>query len=532
MLLAALRAVAQGSVRVYLTGDSTCATKSLDNQNPERGWGQMFQPLFSVQVTVENHASNGRSTKSFRDEGRWDAVCGKLQPGDYVFIQFGHNDQKATDSTRYASPEVYAENLRRYVRQTREKDAIPLLLTPIVRRHFEEGALVDSHGEYPAAVRRVAAEEGVALIDMERLTRDWVSSLGDVASRDYYMWVEPGANPLHPAGLQDNTHLNVRGARAVARMIAGQLREYVPELGRWIVDHDFVVAKDGSGDFFTLTEAVAAIPDFCRDTTRLLICEGIYSEKISIAATKRNVVLEGRGEVVVTWSDYASKTGATGHAMGTSGSATIYFGGDNWQVSGLTFENAAGRVGQAVAVQCLATDLTFTDCRFLGDQDTLYLYGVGNRDGETVTRNSCMTFTDCYIEGTTDFIFGSAAALFRNCEIHSKSNSYITAASTCRGQKTGFIFDRCRLTAAPGVTKCYLGRPWRDYAQTVFVGCLMDAHILPQGWHDWDKPHARKTVFYAEYGSSGPGANAAARVEWAHRLPEKTARRLIEEFGK
>ncbi len=520
------------TLRVYLVGDSTCATKELAKQNPERGWGHMFQPLFDASVEVENHAANGRSTKSFRDEGRWAAVYDKLQPGDYVFIQFGHNDQKQNDSTRYASSEQYAENLRRYVCETREKGGIPVLLTPIVRRRFTDGVLVDTHGLYAAAVCRVAAGECVPLIDAGQLTRAWVSSLGDERSKAYYMWVAPGTNPRWPDGRADNTHLNVRGARAVARMIAGQLPEVVPELGRRLVDADFVVAQDGSGDFFTLTEAVAAVPDFCRDTTRITVCGGVYREKISIPASKRNVVLEGRGDVTVTWDDYAARVGATGHPLGTSGSSTVYFGGDGWTVRNLTFENAAGPVGQAVAVQCLGTGLHFIGCRFLGNQDTLYLYGAGNRDGQTVTENAHIRFDDCYVEGTTDFIFGSAAALFRRCEIRSKADSYVTAASTCRGQACGLIFVECRLTAAEGVTRCWLGRPWRDYAQTVFVGCYLGAHIVPEGWHDWSRAQARRTAFYAEYHSEGPGAAPRSRVGWSRQLTGKEARQALAAFEK
>ena len=519
-----------GNLRVHLIGDSTCATKELSKQNPERGWGQLFQPLFDGSVTIRNHAVNGRSTKSFRDEGRWQRVCDELQPGDYVFIQFGHNDQKQADSTRYASPEQYAANLRRYADETRARGAVPVLLTPVVRRRFTDGVPDDTHAPYAAVVRRVAAEADAVLIDAERLTREWVSQLGDEASKACYMWVAPGTNPRWPDGRQDDTHFNVRGARAVARMIAAQLPELIPELGRRLKPSDFVVAQDGSGDFLSLAEAVAAVPDFCRDTTRILVCEGTYREKIVVPATKRHVVLEGRGEVKLTWDDYAAKTGPTGRPLGTSGSSTVYFGGDGWTVRGLTFENTAGCVGQAVAVQCLGTGLHFIGCRFLGNQDTLYLYGVGNRDGESVTENARIRFDDCYVEGTTDFIFGSAAALFRNCEIRSKADSYITAASTCRGQACGLIFEGCRLTAAGGVTRCWLGRPWRDHAQTVFIGCEMGAHILPEGWHDWSKPHARKTVFYAEYASEGPGAAPRSRVGCSLQLTEKEARQVLSAF--
>ncbi len=514
-------------VRVFLIGDSTCATKNLDKQNPERGWGHMFQPLFDSLVVVDNHATNGRSTLSFRSEGRWAKVFDQLRIGDYVFIQFGHNDQKIKDSTRYSSPAQYAENLRRYVRETRQKGATPILLTPIVRRCFVDGVLTDTHAGYPDAVRRVAAEEEVALLDMEPLTREWVAALGDEASRDYFMWVAPGTSPLCPAGRKDDTHLNVRGAHVVARMVADLLREQVPELGRHYCPVDFVVAKDGSGDFFTLGEAIAAVPDFCGKTTTIVLCEGLYDEKIAIPYTKRNVRLVGRGMPAVSGGGYAAKVGATGASMGTSGSSTVYFGGDNWAVDGIVFANVAGRVGQAVAVQTLATNLVFRNCRFLGDQDTLYLYGKGNQDGHTVPDNTWVRFENCYIEGTTDFIFGAAAALFSGCEIHSKADSYITAASTCKGMPCGLVFVGCRLTADEGVTKCYLGRPWRDHAQTFFVDCELGAHIRPAGWHDWGKPQAHRTARYGECGSTGPGAAQASRVKWAVRLSEKEAARAI-----
>lgn len=532
LLLLPTMLLAEGAPRLFLIGDSTCANKRLDKENPERGWGQLLPTLLSEEVIVENHAVNGRSTKSFRDEGRWQVVYSRLQEGDYLLIEFGHNDQKINDTTRYSSPSAYAENLRCYVREAREKGAIPLLLTPIVRRNFVDGVLTDTHAPYADTMRMVAQEMGVPLLDMERKTQAWVAALGEEASKACFMWVEAGRCPLYPDGRADNTHLNVRGARAVARMVANALREQVPALASYFCDYDWVVAKDGSGDFFTVGEAVEAIPDFGRDTTRLLICEGEYREKIAIPATKRLVAMEGRGKVTIWWDDYADRIGATGHRLGTSGSSTLYFGGEGWRVRNITFENRAGRVGQAVAVQCLASRLHFVGCRFLGNQDTLYLYASGNQDGQTVRENARMLFEGCYIEGTTDFIFGAASALFRNCEIRSKSNSYITAASTCRGQSCGFIFEGCRLTADEGVERCYLGRPWRDYAQTLFLNCEMGTHILPEGWHDWSKPHARKTAYYGEYRSTGAGATERGRVKWAHHLSAKEAEKAKKAFGE
>ena len=534
MLIGVLAALTTSAapLRIHLIGDSTCATKDLAGENPERGWGQMFEPLFDEGVEVLNHALNGRSTKSFRDEGHWTEVLSDLREGDYLFIQFGHNDQKLNDSTRYVLPEAYAENLRRYIREARERGARPVVLTSVVRRHFTDGRLDDTHGAYLDAARRTAAEEHTPLIDAERLTRTWIEGLGDAASRNFFVWVEAGTCPRWPDGREDNTHLNVRGARTVARLIAAQLPATLPELGRHLVGSDFTVARDGSGDFFTLTEAVAAVPDFGRDTTRIVVCEGVYREKISIPATKRLVALTGRGAVTVSWNDHASETGPTGHRLGTSGSSTVYFGGEGWTVRHMTFENTAGRVGQAVAVQCLATNLRFIGCRFLGNQDTLYLYGVGNRDGERVAENARIRFEGCYIEGTTDFIFGSAAALFRRCEIRSKADSYVTAASTCRGQRCGMIFEECRLTADEGVTSCWLGRPWRDYAQTLFLRCWLGGHIRPEGWHDWDKPRARRTVRYGEYACEGPGAAPKARVGWSRQLSAREARQAIADFDR
>ena len=192
------------------------------------------------------------------------------------------------------------------------------------------------------------------------------SSKGITTSKIRLVWVAPGTNPRWPDGRQDDTHFNVRGARAVARMIAAQLPAEVPELGRRLVASDFVVAQDGSGDFFTLTEAVAAVPDFCRDTTRILVCEGVYREKIVVPATKRNVILEGvpdtdrpavskagfenrRGAVTVTWDDYAAKIGATGRPLGTSGSSTVYFGGDGWTVEPFALTQKDGNlIGRGV----------------------------------------------------------------------------------------------------------------------------------------------------------------------------------------
>lgn len=522
---------AERPTHVYLIGDSTCANKNLEKENPERGWGQLFRAFFDETVFVENHAMNGRSTKSFREEGRWDPIYNGMQKGDYVFIQFGHNDEKVDRPKVGSVPEVFAENLRRYVRETREKGATPILLTPIARRHFDEaGQLKKTHGEYPARVRQVAEEEKVVLLEMEQLTEAWLKELGDEPSRAYFMWVEKGTSPLYPDGREDNTHLNVKGAHKIARMVAEEVKANVPELAAHFRIADFVVAKDGTGDFFTLKEAIDAVPDY-NNGCSIRLSEGVYREKISIPWTKRNVYLYGVGQAVVSWDDFANRKNAMGRNMGTSGSSTIYFGADNWTVENVTFENTAGRVGQAVAVQTLGSNLHFMNCRFLGNQDTLYLRGAGNSN-EHIGGVRWTYFDNCYIEGTTDFIFGASAAIFRNCEIRSLSDSYVTAASTVEGQEVGYIFYECRLTAAEGVTKCYLGRPWRPYAKTIFIDCELGAHITAAGWQSWSNKDNLTTTYYAEYGSKGAGANAKGRVEWSHQLTKKEAKALVEKYVK
>ena len=212
---------------IYLIGDSTCADKPLDD-NPERGWGQLFPNFFQQGITIENHAKNGRSTKSFRNEGLWNKVFEKLKPGDYVFIQFGHNDSKINDTTRYAEPHTaYKQNLIRYVEESRSKGAIPVLLTPVNRRKFDEqGKFVDQHGDYPVVVREVAKELNVALIDVHKKSLDYFSKLGEEATKNLFiMSVPKNVFKSLPNGRDDNTHFTRTGAIEVAKMVVEGIKE-------------------------------------------------------------------------------------------------------------------------------------------------------------------------------------------------------------------------------------------------------------------------------------------------------------------
>lgn len=500
---------------IFMIGDSTMANKDLSGGNPERGWGHMLPVFFTENIHIDNHAVNGRSTKSFIDEGRWEQVLHKIVPGDYVFIQFGHNDQKP-DTKRHTDPgSTYDANLKRFVSEARAKGGIPVLFTSIIRRHFnEQGVLIDTHGAYLDATRKVAAEMNVPLIDLNRLTHDWVSELGDEPSQTYFMWVKAQTLPCCPEGKEDNTHLNVAGAKSVAALATHALVENIPELAQYVRDtYDFIVAQDGSGNFFSVQEAINAVPDYRKEgRTRILIRKGTYYEKIIIPESKINVSLIGEDSTVLTYDDYASKKNIFGENKSTSGSATCYIYGDNFYAENITFQNTSGPVGQAVATFVSGDRIVFKKCRFLGFQDTLYTYGMESRQ----------YYEDCYIEGTVDFIFGWSTAVFNRCTIRSKGNGYITAPSTPQGHKYGYVFFDCMITADEGVNKVYLSRPWRDYAKAVFIRSNLGNHILPEGWNNWNKKEAEKTIFYAEYESKGEGANPASRASFSRQLTDLT----------
>jgi len=236
VLISACRSPEQQDITLYMVGDSTMAEKRDPEHNPERGWGMAFPVLFNEHVTVRNYAVNGRSSKSFIDEGRWDTILNRIEPGDYVIIQFGHNDSKSGDPSRYTNPwSSYRRNLVRYVYETREKGAHPILCSSIVRRKFNEaGTLVDTHGPYPFVARLVAYHHDVPFLDLQQKTEDWVIALGPEESKQYFMNLEPGAYPLFPEGRKDDTHLVQEGAYAVSVFAAEELRDQDVPLARYL----------------------------------------------------------------------------------------------------------------------------------------------------------------------------------------------------------------------------------------------------------------------------------------------------------
>ncbi|WP_320020071.1 pectinesterase family protein [Labilibaculum manganireducens] len=281
------------------------------------------------------------------------------------------------------------------------------------------------------------------------------------------------------------------------------------------IENQIVVAADGSGDYKSIQEAINAVRS-SEETKLIFIKSGIYKEKLVVPVDKENIHFVGEdvAKTIITWDDYSGKGD-----INTFTSFTMQILGNNICVENLTIENSEGMQGQAVALHVEGDGCSFKKCRILGNQDTVYASG----------KNSRQYFQECYIEGTTDFIFGSSTAVFQDCVILCKKNSYITAASTPKESEFGYVFMNCKIEATPEISKVFLGRPWRDYANVVFLNCELGAHIRPEGWHNWSKPEREETAFYAEYRNRGLGADTSDRVVWSKQLTAKQAEKYTVE---
>lgn len=277
----------------------------------------------------------------------------------------------------------------------------------------------------------------------------------------------------------------------------------------------FTVAQDSSGDFKTIQQAVNAVRDLSQQRVIIYIKKGIYNEKLVIPSWKCNIELLGeeQNSTIITNNDFSGKTNPQGKdAFGkmdfsTYTSYTVLVQGNDFIACNLTIANTAGPVGQAVALHTEGDRCLVINCRLLGNQDTLY----------AGTENSRQFYKNCYIEGTTDFIFGEATAVFQNCVIKSLKNSFIVAPATTQRQQYGFVFLACTLLAADtSVKKVYLGRPWRPYAKAVFIDAQMGSHIFAAGWDNWRNAENEKTTFFAEYHSKG--VDVSRRAPWSHQL--------------
>ena len=296
------------------------------------------------------------------------------------------------------------------------------------------------------------------------------------------------------------------------RKVLGLLLLLVAISGTWAQERQdtIVVSRDGTGNFRTLQEAIESARAFMDYTVTIYVRNGVYKEKVIVPSWVENIDIigEDRDKTIITYDDHANI-----NKMGTFRTYTVKVEGSDITFKNLTIENNAAQLGQAVALHTEGDRLKFINCRILGNQDTIYT-------GAKFTR---LYFKDCYIDGTTDFIFGPSTALFEDCIIHSKRNSYVTAASTPKEAKYGYVFKHCKLTAEPGVDKVYLGRPWRPYAYTLFIDCELGKHIVSAGWHNWGKQSNEETARYMEYKNTGEGANASERVAWSKQLTKKEA---------
>jgi pectinesterase len=282
---------------------------------------------------------------------------------------------------------------------------------------------------------------------------------------------------------------------------------------------EITVAPDGSGNFMSIQKAIDSCKAFPDKRITIFVKNGIYNEKVRVPSwnTKLSIIGESVDKTIISYNDYFAKINRGRNS--TFVTYTLLVEANDFVMENITVENTSGPVGQAVALHVEGDRCVFRNCRFTGNQDTIYAAGESSRQ----------YFLNCFIEGTTDFIFGEATALFQNCTIHCKSESYITAANTSEGKPFGFVFLNCKLTAVDGVKNVYLGRPWRSYAKVAFVNCEMGSFISPGGWNYWPKTDDIDHVKYLEYNNFGPGADVHKRVAWSHIMNKKEASLYTKE---
>ena len=283
-----------------------------------------------------------------------------------------------------------------------------------------------------------------------------------------------------------------------------------------------IVAQDGTGNYVTVQQALDAVPLNNREPVEILIRKGTYKEKLQLDSSKNFVRMIGEdvNATILTYDDHTGKVARDGNIINTQTSQSFYIKADGFCAENITFQNNAGMTaGQAVALRVEGDRAVFLNCRIVGFQDTLF----------TSAENSRQYYKGCYIEGSTDFIFGASTVLFEECQIRSKKNSHITAAATPKEHAYGYVFKKCVLTADTGLSKVSLGRPWRPYASVTYMECIIGAHILPQGWDNWKNPENEKTARYAEYKNTGAGANTSGRFTWTHQLTDEDVKQYTTQ---
>lgn len=510
-----------GKIHVVLVGDSTVTDSA--------GWGLGFKQFLNEQIECTNLSQGGRSSMSFIKEGRW-AKALELK-ADYYLIQFGHNDEPGKLG-RSTELDEFRRYMNQYVDEARAIGAKPVLVTCLVRRQFDKD---DDHKINSSLVprveiiREIAVQKKVPLVELHDRSKTLCEQLGREGCYAF--------SPTKEGGKYDGTHLNEKGGVLFARLVVEELRRAVPALSPGLlaepkaaslvaseIKYDAVVSFDGSGTHTTVQAAIDAAPAGRTQPFLILVKPGIYNEHLHVLSAKPFITLRGeRGETNATVITQATNLGSVdvaGKKITTRDSATVLLQGANFSAENLTFENTTTREQhvQALALYVEADRVSFKNCRFLGWQDTVRTEGGRHY------------FRECYIEGHVDFIYGAGTSVFDRCAIHCKADGWITAASTRAESKFGFVFLDCRVTAAAAVeTGVYFARPWREFSATAFLRTELPAKLQPAGWHNWGKPEREKTVRYAEYKNTGPGAAIDQRVPWARQLSDEEAKAFTVE---
>ena len=283
--------------------------------------------------------------------------------------------------------------------------------------------------------------------------------------------------------------------------------------------YDIIVSKNGNSKFTSVQSALNSIASGNKKPIKIFIKKGVYKEVITVDASKSNITLIGEGskETILTYNNHAGTKLENGDTLNTWTCASFFVYGNDFHAENILFQNDAGfTAGQAVALRIEGNRASFKNCSMIGNQDVLFLSGSGVKH----------YFEKCYIEGTTDFIFGASTAVFNQCTIHSKKNSHVTAASTNSVIPFGFVFYYCKLTADSNTNKVSLGRPWSPTASVTYINCWLGNHIVAEGWNNWKNPANESTARYAEYNSIGPGANKIERVKWSKQLTDSVAKEI------
>jgi pectinesterase len=514
-------------ISIVLIGDSTVTDSA--------GWGLGFRQFLDTnKVDLINASRGGRSSMSFMKEGRWtNALALKA---DYYLIQFGHNNEPGKPGRSTDMP-TFVANMAQYVDDALAIGAKPVLVTPLTRRQWDKenpGKIKSSLAPYAVEVRKIAAAKNIPLVDLQARSIELCESLGKEKCLEF--------SPVKTVGgtnTFDGTHLKASGSVMFARLVVDELRKKVPELTPVLrdeplnakpVSYDAVIFEDGWGAETNLQAAINAAPDNSTNLFSILIKSGTYPGPILVPKTKRHIrfVGEGATNTILTYAFNVNDRPPDGAHQFNPG---VVIAGDDFSAEHITFQNTSGDHGQALALRVDGDRAVFNDCRILGWQDTLMI------------NNGRDYFTNCYIAGRVDFIYGSAATVFDHCEIHSRNGGHVTAANTPQGQPFGFVFMDCKLTGDPqpwvspagipantnSLPKADLGRPWRPYASVAYLNCEMGDHIKPEGWNNWRNPTNELTARFAEYHSTGPGANPGKRVKWVRQLTKNEAEKITIE---